>query len=709
MNEAIRALGQQLDSDDPYERETSALELAELEDPETAPFLTHALEDEEAAVRRWGTYGLAKLGGSEHVPALRRVLDKDPDLRVRVQAAAGLARQGDKGALEKLAQYLGAPSLEVRRDAAEMLLLQPDPAVLRPLLKPLLASRDERVRAWAAAVLHTVGEPEAFPKWRSALASQESLIDAVLAVPLMREARAVRELVRLMAERPPEGFDTSEDAGPSLLTLLADALRLSGVDILLGGSEPDPALRTDLFILLARHPHLIAEHLEDITVALSQRSPEQLGAELAQFLSEHEREERAQLFAALTPVFPEAALPTLVELRGPDREAALRAVAQAARDAAGEDRRLVKLTEVMKATLYAPYFEGVPTRATSRKPQRPKEKDTTAAQTIQEMPAVSLPSSATVTREMEVPVDDELSRSATLEIQIPEEAFEEEPAEEEWLPTEPPEADAVAQRALVLGGLLRRLALEERLARGKDPAAREESLQLHRWMGAEGLLSTLGVIGMEMLESEPGTWSEEDRQSVAWSAEDLHLLLWALKQEKLPPLEARTEAAPLLARLPLLKKAQAFLEAAELRLADEVAAQRDRWNVLLECARYESLARGIASDPVLAEGDPDLELVLESAEEVGFDRKGASSKLGRARAAVEGLRHWSRHLLGQLQEEGMLPGKPGEGLMFQGKRLHELDETTLGVLLGLAHGRFQVLEWVAEGDAVLPEGDEEAG
>jgi HEAT repeat protein len=285
------------------------------------------------------------------VPGLRRVLDKDPDLRVRVQAAAGLARLGDKGALEKLAQYLGAPSLEVRRDAAEMLLSQPDPGALRSMLKPLLAARDERVRAWAAAVLHTVGEPEAFPKWLGALASQESLIDAILAVPLMQEARAVRELLRLMAELPPEGFEASESAAPSLLGLLADALRLSGVDILLGGSEADQALRADLFVLLARHPHLIAEHVDDIAEALSQRSPEQLGAELAQLLSEHEREERAQLFAALAPFFPEAALPTLVELRGPDRESALRALAQSARDAAGEDRRLVKLTEVLKATL----------------------------------------------------------------------------------------------------------------------------------------------------------------------------------------------------------------------------------------------------------------------------------------------------------------------------------------------------------------------
>jgi HEAT repeat protein len=694
MNEAIRALGQQLDSEDAYERETSALELAELEDPETAPFLTHALEDEEAAVRRWGAYGLAKLGRAEHAPALRRVLEKDPDLRVRVQAAAGLARTGDKGALEKLPQYLGAPTLEVRRDAAEMLLSHPEPAALRPLLKPLLAARDERVRAWAAAVLHTVGEPEAFATWHRALASPESRIDAVLAVPLMREARAVRELLRLMAELPTEGFQSFEAPEPSLLGLLADALRLSGVDILLGGSEADEALRADLFILLARHPHLIPEHVDDIAEVLAQRTPEQLGAELAQLLSEQEREERPQLFAALAPFFPEAALPTLVELRGQDREAALRAVAQAARDAAGEDPRLVKLTETLKATLYAHHFEGVPTRAV-RKPQRPREKDTTAARTVLEMPALS---------------DDELSRSATQEMPIPELASSDAPAEEEeWLPTVPPEADAVAQRALVLGGLLRRQALEERLARGKDPAAREEILRLQRWLDEEGLLSTPGVTGLELLESEPGTWSEEDRQSMTWSAEELHLLLWALKKEKLPPLDARADAAPLLERLPLLKASQAFLESAELRIPEELAAQRDRWDVLLECARYESLARGIASDPAIAEGDPDLELVLESAEEVGFDRKGATTRLGKARAAVEGLRHWSRHLLNQLQEEGMLPGNPGDGLVFQGKRLHELDEPTLGVLLALAHGRFQALEWLAEGDAIVPDGEEEAG
>jgi HEAT repeat protein len=710
MNEAIRELGQQLESEDPYERETSALELAELEDPRTAPLLTRALMDEEPSVRRWGAYGLAKLGLPEHMPVLRRVWEKDPDLRVRVQAAAGLARLGERGALEKLPQYLSAPSVDVRREAAEVLFALPGPPPLRSLLKPLLTASNEPARAWAAAMLHTLGEAEAFSKWHGALASPEGRLDAVLAAPLMREARAVRELLRLLVELPQEELEAAEE-DVSLQELLGDALQLSGLDTLLGGAEADEELRSDLLLLLGRFQHLVPELADEITELVSQRPPEKLGHELAQLLATQEREERAQLFAVLAPLFPYAALPTLAELKGAEREEALQAVARAAGEAAGEDPRLVELTEALRATPYGHHFEGLPTGPQSRKPKRSREDASSAARTIQEMPAVSLPSTATVTREMELPAVDELSRTATLEMELPsvgqEEEFEEDG--EEWDAKVPPEPEAVAQRALVLGGLLRRLALEERLARVKDPAAGEEGVRLQQWLDEEGLFATLGVTGLELLESEPGTWSEEDRQSIAWSAEELHLLLWALKQGKLPPLEARVEVAPLLERLPLLKDPQPFLESAELRYGEELEAQRDRWEVLLECARYESLARGLAADPSLAEGDPDLELLLESAEEVGFDRKGAAAKLGKARASAEGLRHWSRHLVTQLQEEGLLPGKPGEGLLFQGKRLHELNEEALASLLALAHGRFQALEWLAAGDVLLPEGEEEAG
>ncbi|MBN1206030.1 MAG: HEAT repeat domain-containing protein [Myxococcaceae bacterium] len=716
MNDAIDELGQQLSSDDPYERETSALELAELEAPEAAPFLVRALEDEEEAVRRWAVYGLAKLGFQEHAPALRHALEKDPAPSVRVQAAFGLARLGERGALERLTAFLGGPTLNVRRDAAEVLFSHPEPARLRPLLRPLLTARDERARAWAAAVLHSQGDPEAFQSWQEALVSPEGRQDAVLAAPLMQDARSTREVLRLLVELPPEELEAAESEEPSLQELLADSLRMSSVNLLLGGAEKDEALRADLLVLLGRHQHLIPELVEDIVEAISQRPPEKLGAELAELLFEQERQERARLFTLIAPLFPEAALPTLVELRAQDREEVLQAVVQAAREAGGEDPGLVALTRALRATPYASRFEGLPT-VPSRRRRAPRQEDANAAaRTLPEMPAISPDSEASLTEEMELPNDDDVSGSTTQETDLPEEEFEEEEEfdgefedEEEWSPPVPPVAEAVAQRALVLGGLLRRMSMEERLARGRDPAAMEELLRLQKWMDEEGLFATLGVTGMELFEVEPGAWSEEDRVSISWSTEELQLLLWALKQCKLPPQELRSEAAPLLERLPLLKDPQPFLESTERRPIEEVSAQLDRWEVLLECARYESLARGIAADPTLAEGDEELEILLESAEEVGFDRRGVASKQGRAQCAVQGLRHWSRHLVTELQEGGLLPGTPGEGLIFQGKRLAELEEPALGTLLSLAHARFQTLEWLTEGDVALPEGEDEVG
>jgi hypothetical protein len=574
-------------------------------------------------------------------------------------------------------------------------------------------------------VLHAQGEAEALQKWQEALASARGRKDAVLAAPLMQDARPIRQVLRLLVELPPDDFEAAEGDEPALQELLSDSLRMSSMDLLLSGTEKDAALRTDLLLLLGRYQHLIPELVEDIVEALSQRPAEQLGPELAELLLEQEREVRARLFTLIAPLFPEAALPTLVELRTQDREEVLQAVVQAARDANGEDPGLVALTKARSATPYASRFEGLPTAAGRRKPAPRKADAASSARTIQEMPAVSLPTTSTVTREMEAPTitremeaqdPEDVSRTTTQEMELPEGELDEDLGEgleddgEEWNTPLPPVAEAVAQRALVLGGLLRRMSLEERLARGKDPAAQEEIVRLQRWMDEEGLFATLGVTGMELFEAEPGAWSEEDRLSISWGTEELQLLLWALKQGKLPPQETRSEAGPLLERLPLLKDPQPFLESTERRPIEEVEAQRDRWEVLLECARYESFARGIAADPALAEGDEDLETLLESAEEVGFDRRGVASKQGKAPCAVQGLRYWSRHLVTQLQEEGLLPGTPGEGLIFQGKRLHELEEPALASLLALAHGRFQALEWLAAGDVAVPEDEEdEAG
>jgi hypothetical protein len=707
MKDAIKELARQLSSEDPFERESCVLELAELEDPETAPLLLRALEDEAEPVRRWSAFGLAKLGRKEDAPILRRVLEKDPSTSVRIQAALGLVRLGEQPALDRLLKFLEAATLDARRDAAEALLSLSDSAALRSRLRPLLTGKDERSRAWAAGVLHALGEPEAFAEWRKALSSPESRRDAVSVVTFMREPLAARELLRLLAELPQEELDALEEEEAPLAELMGDALRLSGVEVLLA-SPPDDGLRSDLLILLGRYQHVVPDLTDDILDFLTERFPTDLGRELAQLLFEQERGTRGSLFINLATLFPDIAITTLDALSPQVREEVLDTLLEVADSVGGEDPALLALCKTILASPHGKRIERL-------------NDPSMATRTIEEMPAIKLPGSITSTREMETVDPDELSEGMTAELEIPEGEElgedglgedgleEEEYEEEEWIPREPPEAAAVAWRALVVGGLLRRLALEERLARGKDPAAKEEILRLQKWMEAEDLFGDLGVSGLELFEAEPGGWSEEDRQSVAWSAEELQFLLWALKQGKLPPVEARAEAAPLLERLPLLKETRPFLDGAERRSLEEVEAQRDRWEVLLECARYESYARGILSEPEMVDGDEELDALLEAAESEGFDRKGTEAKLGKVRATVEGLRFWCGYLVSRLQEQGLLPGKPGGGLVFQGKRLPDMDDEGLTVLLALSHGRYHALEWLAEGQEVPPEDEDEPG
>ncbi|HEX8702489.1 MAG TPA: HEAT repeat domain-containing protein [Myxococcaceae bacterium] len=711
MTDALKELARQLSSEDPYERESAVLELAELADVRAAPLFARALADSAEPVRRWSVYGLAKLGRQEDAPALRRALEKDPAPGVRIQAALGLACMGERPALERLVQFLKAPALDTRRDAAEALLRLPEPASLKPLLQPLLTSTELRSRAWGAGLLTALGEPEAYAKWRGTVVAPESRRDAVGVVPFMKEPRAVRELLRLLGELSQEELDASEGDEPSLAEHMANALRMVGLELVLGGTA-DESLRADLLLLLGRHQYLIPEFIEDVLQCLGQLPPLELGRELAAVLFEQEREERGVLFMSITTLSPGLAVPTLEAMGHRDREEVLDAVVAALERAQGEDSALQALGEMLSESVYGERFEGLLQEAGTQEQVIPAlsedgEEDPVATHVTIEMPLVS-PVSSTVTREMEV-VTEEPSLP-TMEFELPEEegeALGED--EEEWILPTSPEAEAVAQRALVVGSLLRRLTLEERLARGKDPAAREEIQRLQRWMDEEGLFSNRGFTGLELFETPPGSWPEENRQAVGWSAEELQFLLWSLKQGKLPPPEARVEAAPLLERLPLLKDPQPFLSTAERRPIEEVEAQRNRWEVVLDCARYESFARGILADPALAEGDPELDGLLDSAEAEGFDRARLEIKHGKARTAVEGLRFWMRFLTTQLQKDGLLGGKPGEDLLFQGKRLMDLDEAGLALLLGLAHGRSQALGWLMEGSGEVPGDEDEPG
>lgn len=278
------------------------------------------------------------------------------------------------------------------------------------------------------------------------------------------------------------------------------------------------------------------------------------------------------------------------------------------------------------------------------------------------------------------------------------------PEEEDAEPplTAPPEPDVVAGRALMVGALLERARLES----ARDPARFKA---LSAWVDEHGLFSNLGPDGVDLFEARLGSWSDEDVESVDWTSEELQLLLWALQKADFPTLETRADAASLVASLPLLGEADAFIDGAQLRSVDELEVYRALYEALLEAIRSEVYARSIQEDPGSLEADEDLEELLESVAAEGFDRKAAAAQ-GPATEAVQGLRHWSRSLLNEL----FASGSPHEAHKIDSAKLVGLDEATLATWLGIAHSRTEAMSWLLEGDEYetdlpLPEGGEGRG
>ena len=249
-----------------------------------------------------------------------------------------------------------------------------------------------------------------------------------------------------------------------------------------------------------------------------------------------------------------------------------------------------------------------------------------------------------------------------------------------------PEADVVAARALMVGALLERARLESTRDEARFTA-------LKAWVDALGLFGNLGPDGVELFESKLGSWSDEDIESVDWTAEELLLLLWALGKAELPTLEARADAAVLVAKLPLLSQSEAFIDEATLRPLDELEVHRALCEALLEAVRAEVYARSLQEDPGSLEADEDLEELLSSVAAEGFDRKAAAAK-GPVNEAVQGLRYWSRSLLTEL----FASGSPHEAHRIDSAKLVGLEEATLANWLGTAHARAEAMAWLLEGD-----------
>lgn len=268
-------------------------------------------------------------------------------------------------------------------------------------------------------------------------------------------------------------------------------------------------------------------------------------------------------------------------------------------------------------------------------------------------------------------------------------------------PGAPPEADAVATRALAVAALVQRGLHEAR------PNNASEVRQLQSWVDAFGLFAGFGAGAFELFDAKHGAWTPEDRAAVAWTAEELRLLLWALRLEPaLPSTFERSDAKALLKKVPLLEPPHAFVSKADVREPDELDVMRAFYEVLLEAARCEVWARSLLDDASLADADDEeLEAVLSAAEAEGFDRAGLAKAKGPAAAAVAGLRAWTRSLLTSLFEAG----SPHAALAFDPGALEAMSDQALANAFAVARTRSGALEWLTEGEVWDFGDDEDAG
>ena len=249
-------------------------------------------------------------------------------------------------------------------------------------------------------------------------------------------------------------------------------------------------------------------------------------------------------------------------------------------------------------------------------------------------------------------------------------------------PLAPPEPDGVAARALMVAALLQR----SRFETAPDPKAQAA---LASWVEAHGLFGNLGAEGAELFDAPSGQWTKEDLEAVGWSAEELPVLLWALGLTDFPAFEARADVGALLARLPMGEDLEPFFAGATVRPVAELEAHRATWETMLEVVRSEAYARSLSEDPSSLEDDEDLQVVLEAAEQEGFDRA-AAARQGPVVEAQGALRFWVKTLLAELRERGEVP--------LDGAALTAMKDERLATVLGLSHARVEALTWLLEGD-----------
>jgi HEAT repeat protein len=605
-----------------------------------------ALRDEDAGVRTWASYGLARLAAPADAAALRCAL-VDGEARVRLWAAVGLLRTGDRSAHAPLAGLVADGLPEVRAQAARALLTVPPSGERLPALAGLLEEPPGTVRTWAAAVLAGRGDAGALARWRQALRAPATRLEAARAAPLVGMPLAARDLLAVTARLPPGVLAApAEEGAPPLAEELTAPLPALGWEALLEDLEDEPGLRRDAYRVLALAPDALPAVRLTLLGALAALPRREVGRELAEAVADLPAGVLPRALASLAPALPGPVMTAFLSLPEPVREsvtAALHTPDGGAREAA-EGARMRRLRELLRPLLPAARREEpLPTRATAGGlPEAPGEGASRRA------------------------------RSGS--------------------GARGPAAREVAQRARVLGALVERGQLEEAVARGEvhgrlaEPRARALVAALEE-AGAAGALEPFEE---DLLGLAAGGWDAGDQAFARACAEALACLLWALGGEAVPASAGPVAPREVIGRLQGLQAGPpALLPRGALR---EARAQCGLWQVRAE---QEVLARAARAGALPAPHA--LESLLEEVSAAGFDGALLERRLGREAMVAEALRFAGRCTAAQLAGDGGVEGLVAGDLGFGGAALAGLDDGALLLARSTLRARHAALLWLTRG------------
>jgi HEAT repeat protein len=181
-------------------RIAAARALGELGNPATVDAMLDEMADENPAVRSAVAEALGRVNDQKSVDVLSRVCAEDPDPGVRKTAMVAL-RRVSAWAVNPLIHALAGSNIEERIRAVSQLLGQGKTAVL-PLAE-LLANEDPTVRASAAEILGTLGDPAALDALIRGLNDADARVrlSATTAIGRVKHGRSAAALAPLLEDQ----------------------------------------------------------------------------------------------------------------------------------------------------------------------------------------------------------------------------------------------------------------------------------------------------------------------------------------------------------------------------------------------------------------------------------------------------------------------------------------------------------------------------